>query len=129
MSNQKSIWEDDEPEPDTFQELKIWWLSIAENEADSVIPKTVEYGAGGADNMVMLGQVLATSATGGAWSPSKAKAIELAAAFYTLSKVTRWINALTHGQDASDDTLHDIACYLKIAQRTRKVGGWPGVGN
>lgn len=105
--------------------LHLWWLDKAEEEVASVAPKIREYGSGGSDNMVMLGQTLATAMTGAAWSPSKAKAIELAAAFYLQSKVTRWINALSHGQEASDDTLHDIACYLKIAQRARAVGGFP----
>ena len=109
----------------TQTDLEFWWACVAEDEAKSVIPKTIEYGAGGGDNMAMLGMVLATAISGGAWIPSKAKAIELATAFYIQSKITRWINALAHGMDASDDTLHDIACYLKIAQRTRKVGGWP----
>lgn len=101
-------------------ELRDWWLELAEQEAQRVIPKTIEYGA---TDLIDLGRDLAECAKR---EVTDAQAAELGIYFYLRGKFARWRDAIIRGDQVSDDTLFDIAIYVRMAQRVRSHGGWPG---
>lgn len=102
------------------EELGQWWMNIAADEVDAVVAKAVEYGA---TDLLDLGRELARI---NGWTMTDAQCAEAGVYVYLRGKVSRWTAALTEGRQVSDDTLHDIGVYVRMAQRIREVGGWPG---
>ena len=107
--------------PDLEQELTAWWHDLATVEIDRTVPKAVEYGSG---DLVEVGRTLARVA--GRKVGSVADAAELGIFFYLVGKMARWADAVESGRRVSDDTLFDIGVYVRMAQRVRVSGGWPG---
>lgn len=103
------------------ERLTDWWMTQALREAEAVVPKAVEYGA---NSMIEVGRSMARLAKR---EVSDEEAIELAVMFYVAGKLGRWIDAAAEGNRPSDDTIYDIGIYIKMAQRNRDVGSWPGV--
>lgn len=106
---------------DPAAELMAWWLEIAHKEAEAVVPKAVEYGA---TDLSDIGNVLARIL---GRKVTDAEAAEMGVFFYLEGKFARWRSALERGDRVSDDTLHDIGVYIRMAQRIREAGNWPGV--
>ena len=100
--------------------LGQWWMDRARTEVLAVVPKAQEYGSG---DLIAIGQQIARLA--GRDQPSDAEAAELGVFFYQHGKMARWADALQHGRQVSDDTLHDIAVYAKMAQHIRRFDSWP----
>ena len=100
-------------------EVARWWRELAEAEIERVVPKALEYGA---TDLLDLGLELARCMDR---MVSDAEAIELGIYVYLRGKVARWTAAITEGREVSDDTLHDIGVYVRMAQRVRVAGGWP----
>ncbi len=114
----------DSESDDKVGELRRWWLERADSEVEPLIKKAMEYGGEGAAlDLIQIGQDLARIA--GNPDPSIEEATELGIFFYLRGKLARWTAAVTEGRRVSDDTLHDIGVYCRMAQRTRAVGGWP----
>ena len=107
--------------PDLEQELTAWWMDRARTEIIAVVPKMQEYGSG---DLVEVGRTLARVA--GRKVGSAADAAELGIFFYLVGKMARWADAVESGRRVSDDTLFDIGVYVRMAQRVRVSGGWPG---
>lgn len=101
--------------------LTEWWVGTAEDEVGAVAPKAIEYGS---RDLVEMGRTLARVA---GREVTDEEATELGVWFYVLGKMARWTAAVERGERVSDDTLHDLAVYVKMAQRTRATGSWPGV--
>lgn len=99
--------------------LTDWWMDKARAEIEKVGPKAVEYGP---NSMIEVGRAMGRMARR---DLTDEQAIEVACMFYINGKVGRWVDAVAHGKRPSDDTLHDIGIYVKMAQRNREVGGWP----
>lgn len=108
--------------PVTEGELRMWWHEMAEHEVNRTVPKAIEYGS---NDLVEIGRNLAhcmkRSVTG-------EEAAELGVFFYLQGKMARWTDAIRRGARPSDDTLFDIGVYVRMAQRIREAGGWPGTG-
>lgn len=104
---------------DRMKELEAWWLEVAGEEVMRVVPKAVEYGS---TDLVDIGQMLARAMNR---TVDDTKAAELGIYFYMIGKMARWSDAIKEGRDVSDDTLHDIGVYVRMAQRVRAAGGWP----
>jgi adenylosuccinate synthase len=108
----------------TGDELTDWWLEQARKEAKIMQPKAFDYGGrGAAVDLIDIGNDLARLM--GRKDVSVKEATELGIYFYIKGKFGRWTAALLEGRRVSDDTLHDISVYCRMAQRTRDVGGWP----
>lgn len=107
-----------------LQGLRVWWLTTAAGDIDGSLSKLREYGGDGpAVDLVTTGDFLARAC---GWNDySEQDAIELAIAFYLVSKVGRWQAAILNGSRPSDDTLFDITYYAMMARRNRAVGAWP----
>lgn len=112
------------------QRLRKWWVDLAREEVEKVVPKAIEYGA---TDLVEIGRHLREA---GVKMPSfvgererQAIIAELGVYFYVIGKMARWADAVAHGRLVSDDTLHDIGVYVRMAQRIRAAGSWPGVDN
>lgn len=99
--------------------LADWWREQSEQEIEQVVPKAIEYGP---NSMIEVGRAMGRMS---GRDLSDQDAIEVACMFYICGKVGRWVDAVAHGKLPSDDTLHDIGVYVKMAQRNRDVGGWP----
>lgn len=110
------------------QMLRKWWIDLAREEVEKVVPKAIEYGA---TDLVEIGRHLleAGVAVAPGWGTEAVGAIqaELGVYFYIVGKMARWADAVAHGRQVSDDTLHDIGVYVRMAQRIRAAGSWPGV--
>lgn len=102
------------------QVLRDWWMDLASEEVDRVVPKAVEYGA---TDLIEIGRTL--GATMHRTGLTEAEQAELGVYFYIVGKIARWTDAVKEGREVSDDTLHDIGVYVRMAQRIRAVGGWP----
>lgn len=111
------------PQISGTSELAEWWHDRTRQEVDAVVPKAVEYGA---NSMIEVGRSMLRVA--GRTEVSDEEAIEVACMFYISGKLGRWIDAVAAGKRPSDDTVYDIGIYIKMAQRARDVGSWPGVG-
>ncbi len=117
------------PEPNDHKlnphELELiltgWWMDKAAEEVKAVVPKAVEYGA---TDLRDMGRVIAETA---GRQVTDEEATELGIYFYALGKMARWTDAIKRGERVSDDTLHDLGVYVRMAQRTRDAGGWPGL--
>lgn len=103
-------------------DLESWWAEVAQREVEAVVPKAIEYGA---TDLVDIGKDLA-KAMGRVVTDEEAA--ELGVFFYLRGKLARWVDAVVRGDRVSDDTLHDVGVYVRMAQRIREVGSWPGVG-
>jgi hypothetical protein len=101
--------------------LSDWWMEIARQEVERVGPKAVEYGS---TDLVEIGRDLSHLAPMWEGKDDEAHA-ELGIYFYIIGKMARWRDAIQRGERVSDDTLHDIGVYVRMAQRVRAVGGWP----
>jgi hypothetical protein len=101
--------------------LRDWWLKRAETEAEQVVPKAIEYGS---NSLMQVGRKMAQLA---GREVNDEEALELGCWSYMIGKVERWTDAVMRGDRPSDDTLHDIAVYVKMAQRIRDTGSWPGL--
>lgn len=101
-------------------ELRGWWFDKAEAEINATVPKAIEYGSTdlidiGHDLSRVIGRVV-----------DDETAAEMGVYFYMLGKMSRWRSAMERGERVSDDTLLDIGIYVRMAQRIRYAGGWPG---
>ena len=104
-------------------ELFQWWVTKAADEISPLLPKIIEYGGNGrAIDLINIGRDLAHTANR---QVTDAEAAELGIYFYVVGKLGRWSAAVANGKAVSDDTLHDIAIYIKMVQRIREKGGWP----
>lgn len=101
--------------------LRDWWLGQAEDEIKRTVPKAVEYGA---TDLVDIGRDLARCM---GRTVTDEEAAELGIFFYLRGKMSRWVDAVARGDRVSDDTLFDIGVYVRMAQRVRSHGGWPGL--
>lgn len=102
-------------------QLDDWWAEQSKQEMEACIPKAIEYGS---TDLAVIGRALGRM-MGRNGSMTHEEATELGIFFYLTGKIARWEDAITHGRRVSDDTLHDLAVYTKMMQRTRAVGGWP----
>lgn len=103
-------------------ELTDWWVEIARREAAAVVPKAVEYSSA---DLAIMGFVLTH------FPPIPSDEVsgeEIACAFYALGKIARAFGAYAEGRRPSDDTWHDNGVYVRMIQRIRESGGWPGGG-
>jgi hypothetical protein len=112
---------DDDARAEMKRELGSWWLALAEAEVEAVVPKAVEYGA---LDLIDIGHDLARTA---GRVVSDEEAAEMGVYFYVRGKLARWTDALVRHARPSDDTLHDLGVYVRMAQRIRAAGGWPGL--
>jgi hypothetical protein len=101
--------------------LTEWWMDKADEEVRRTVPKAVEYGS---TDLAQIGHDLAAMA---GRKVSDAEAAELGIMFYARGKMSRWIDAVIRGDRVSDDTLFDLGVYVRMAQRVRDAGGWPGL--
>lgn len=101
-------------------DLNQWWMDVSHVEAVAVVDKAVEYGS---NSMTELGHEIAKLS---GRTVTDAQAIELACYFYIKGKLGRWSDAIMANKPVSDDTLGDIGVYVRMAQRVRSHGGWPG---
>lgn len=116
------------PRNDAASELEGWWREKAMDEIMRTVPKAIEYGAG---DLEEIGRQLVAA---GVKEPEFETAIgdkrwheELGVYFYMTGKMARWRSAIERGEFVSDDTLFDIGVYVRMVQRIRDAGGWPGV--
>lgn len=102
------------------QQLTEWWMTQAEDEIARTVPKAIEYSA---VDLQDIGNDLARTM---GREVSDEEAAELGVFFYLRGKVARWVGAVMAGQRVSDDTLFDIGVYVRMVQRIRESGSWPG---
>lgn len=98
-----------------------WWLKRAKEEAESVVPKAVEYGS---NSLMQLGRKMAQLQ---GREVGDDEALELGCWANLIQKVERMTDSVMRGERCSDDTVYDIGIYIKMVQRIRDVGSWPGV--
>lgn len=103
------------------QVLRDWWIDLAATEADRVLPKAIEYGS---TDLREIGRTM-RDCLNYRGKHTDATDAELGVYFYLVGKIARWTDAIREGRKVSDDTLHDIGVYVRMAQRIRAVGGWP----
>ncbi len=114
------------------KELQDWWVTKADDEVGMVASKALEYGGGGAAiDLIEIGRNLVMSGAGGHVNgihqlPDDARLAELGVYFYLVGKMARWTAAVIEGRQVSDDTLLDIGIYVRMVQRIRDRGAWPG---
>lgn len=108
------------PELALEAELSDWWLGLARDEIARTVPKAIEYGS---TDLVDIGRDLADCL---GRRVTDEVAAELGIYFYLRGKLARWRDAIIRGERPSDDTLFDIGVYVRMAQRVRVAGGWPG---
>jgi len=101
--------------------LADWWLMRAQDEIDVTVAKAVEYGA---RDLIAMGHELAHIAHR---ELDDAQAAELGCVQYLVGKMARVSAAWSEGRMPSDDTLLDIGIYVRMIQRIREVGSWPGL--
>lgn len=100
--------------------LRDWWEHRTQGEIESVVPKAIEYGA---NSMIEVGRTIARLQ--GRHDVGDEESTEIACMVYIAGKLGRWVDAIAEGRRPSDDTIYDMGIYVKMAQRTRDVGGWP----
>lgn len=106
-----------------IEELTHWWLGVAADEAERTVGKAVEYGA---HDLIEIGRNLALTQ---GRTVTDDEAAELGVYFYACGKLARWTSAIADGRRVSDDTLLDLGIYVRMAQRIRHAGSWPGAGH
>jgi hypothetical protein len=104
---------------DLVADLEKWWSDKAQDEIHRTVPKAVEYGAGDLED---IGRDMREAGIVGGATPDD----ELGIYFYIVGKMSRWKQAIHRGESVSDDTLFDIGVYVRMVQRIRTNGGWPG---
>jgi adenylosuccinate synthase len=115
-----------EPTAPLASELELWWTAKAQDEVKPLVDKMIEYGGhGAAMDLIDIGRDLFRIAGRTNEEFTEADATELGIYFYLRGKMARWTAAVSEGRRVSDDTLHDIGIYVRMAQRAREVGGWP----
>jgi hypothetical protein len=102
------------------QPLDEWWRSVSEQEIADTVPKAIEYGA---TDLIDIGAQLGRIAKR---ELSPEEAAELGCWFYLIGKMGRVTSALERGDWPSSDTVKDIGIYIKMVQRIRQAGSWPG---
>lgn len=111
----------DDPEKQRLaDDLQVWWADKAHDEAEKTVDKAIEYGS---NSMTDVGHAMARTA---GRTITDEEATELGCYFYIVGKLGRWADAVVAGERVSDDTLFDIGVYVRMAQRARSNGGWPG---
>ena len=112
--------------PTRAEALAEWWIELAATEAAEVVDKAVEYGA---TDLVDIGTDLVRGGFGvlPLEECSPGQLAEMGIYFYLRGKFARWTAAIADGRPVSNDTLKDIGVYVRMAQRVREVGEWPGV--
>lgn len=110
-----------EPLPSPVEVLTDWWLKRAEDEARAVVPKATEYGS---NSLMQLGRKQAQLQ--GRVVPDD-EALELGCWINLVQKVERWTDSVMRSERPSEDTIYDCGIYVKMAQRIRDAGSWPGV--
>lgn len=110
----------DPPTPTPAEELAAWWREQADSEIEATVAKAVEYGA---TDLIDIGRNIARLAER---EVDDREAAELGVFFYLEGKFARWRSAIMEGRDVSFDTLFDIGVYVRMAQRIREMGAWPG---
>lgn len=100
--------------------LDEWWRSVSEKEISDTVPKAIEYGA---TDLIDIGSQLGRFMKR---DLSNQEAAELGCWFYLVGKMARATSALERGDWPSDDTIKDAGIYLKMIQRIRQAGSWPG---
>lgn len=103
------------------EELAGWWRSAADDEIRMVVAKAIEYGA---NDLVEMGRTLAYMAN--REGLTDAQLAELGCVQYLVGKMARVTAAWAEGRTPSDDTYLDIGVYVRMIQRIRQTGGWPG---
>ena len=101
--------------------LEQWWWDQATREISATIPKVEEYGS---TDLVEIGRTMATNM---GREVTDEEAAELGVYFYLIGKMARWTDAIRRKTRPSDDTLFDIGVYIRMTQRIRDSGGWPGI--
>jgi hypothetical protein len=108
--------------PTPADRLADWWRAKAESEIEQTVAKAVEYGS---TDLVDIGTNLLRLT--GQQPTTDAVAAELGIYFYIEGKLARWRSAIMEGRQVSEDTMLDIGIYVRMAQRVRESGGWPGI--
>lgn len=103
-----------------ISDLIKWWTSQAEKDAQTTVPKAIEYGSA---DLIEIGRAMARAARRP--NLTDAQAAELGIYFYVVGKLGRWTAAVEEGRPVSDDTLFDISVYITMVRRVRATGGWP----
>lgn len=112
-------------DPVLSSELGQWWMDLAREEIRRTVPKVDEYGS---TDLADVGWDLARMRGRDPDLPTSVEeATELGIYFYIRGKLSRWTDAIIRGDRPSDDTLFDISVYIRMAQRVRAAGGWPGL--
>lgn len=101
--------------------LAGWWREQSEAEIDMVVAKAIEYGA---IDLLEMGRTLAFMA--GRTGLTDAQLAELGCVQYLVGKMARVTAAWAEGRAPSNDTYLDIGVYVRMIQRIRQAGGWPG---
>lgn len=101
--------------------LTEWWMDKAEEEVRAVVPKAVAYGS---NSLMQLGRKMAQLQKR---EVTDEEAMELGCWTYVVGKIERWTDSVMRGERPSDDTVYDIGIYVKMTQRLRDVGSWPGL--
>jgi hypothetical protein len=102
-----------------LDDLFVWWMEQAAEEARKLSPKAKEYGS---YDLELMGQALGEM-TG--QDSTVAHNMEQAIVFYLLGKIARAVSAVRSGHGASDDTFIDIAIYARMVLYIREHGRWP----
>lgn len=110
------------PQEPPRDQLAQWWREQAEAEIDMVVDKAIEYGA---RDLVEMGRALGHMA--GRDDLTEAQCAELGCVQYLVGKMARVSAAWAEGRRPSDDTMLDIGVYVRMIQRIRSAGSWPGV--
>jgi hypothetical protein len=102
------------------RDLADWWRDLTEQEIAATVPKAIEYGATDLiDIGSQMGRFIGRHLT-------DQDAAELGCWFYLIGKMARATSAIERGEKPSDDTVKDIGVYVKMIQRIRSAGSWPG---
>lgn len=125
MADNNVDWANDliDKNEDTVAYIQQWWEQQSTAEAKSIAPKAYEYGQ---QSLINLGSQLVQFRGENPKKYSDAQLMFTAVWFYVNGKIQRWNDAAYRGLAVSDDTLHDLACYIKMAQYIRKHGTWVG---
>ena len=102
--------------------LEAWWLAMATEEIERTVPKAIEYGS---TDLAEIGRELVEAGVHDATHATSTE--ELGCYFYMVGKMARWRDAIRTGRRVSDDTLFDIGVYIRMVQRIRVAGAWPGI--
>lgn len=109
------------------EEIKGWWIRLAESDAATTAPKAVEYGA---SDLAIMGKAMEGLFPNLSANPDAAEreaiGLEMATAFYALGKVARLFGAYQQGRLPGEDSWFDLTVYSLMARRIRQTGRWVG---